>query len=49
MHAQASGRGQTTNVKDMRITDERFTKDWTKDMETDWLDPKKTARKEERR
>ena len=44
MHAQASGRGQTTNVKDRRITDGRFTRDWTKDMETNWLDPKKTVR-----
>jgi hypothetical protein len=44
MPAQASGRGQTTNVRDMRITDERFTRDWTKDMETDWLDPKRTMR-----
>jgi hypothetical protein len=39
-----AGRGQTVNVKDLRVTDEKFTKDWTKDMETDWLDPRKTVK-----
>jgi hypothetical protein len=43
MAAQSSG-GQTMNVRDMRITDEKFTQDWTKENEAEWLDPAKTMR-----
>jgi hypothetical protein len=43
MAAQSSG-GQTMNVRDMRITDEKFTQDWTKENEAEWLDPTKTMR-----
>jgi hypothetical protein len=44
MHTQAAGRGQTVNIKDLRVTEEKFTRDWTKGMETDWVDPRMTMK-----